>query len=454
MLPPHGAPIVPVAGWNRPMTRLLAAALLSTLLVPASAHARAGDPDRRFGRQGAVTLKATAADAVGGAVKVISGNRVLAGGAAAGQFVVVRLRSTGTLDSKFGTGGQVVPALPGTTLDGVRAISVFRDGRIVAAGTLRQADGTTRLVAFRLLPTGEIDPSFGAGFGYVLAGPPGSELGAMVMDTNGNVTLAGSRPGDIPIIVRLLADGSPDLSFGSNATVDGAVLGVGGRVTGLLVKADGTTTFTVGGSSTQTYPATFTIIRVLPNGAPDPTWNGTGVSSVPLGPGTALGIGAAAIRQGPKGMTLVAGTDLTAAGTPRGAVIRMRIDGSLDTRFGTHGVARVARAGREIRIKAMVRDSSGRILLAGSGQPPEGMVLRLRANGKRDAAFGNNGITYPLLGRPPGGDPIYTTLDAIDANGPRAILAGSAAGPGQLIRGGAAGTLYTGRFAFTVSKLQ
>ena len=102
----------------------------------------------------------------------------------------------------------------------------------------------------------------------------------------------------------------------------------------------------------------------------------------------------------------------------------------------------------------MVRDSSGRILLAGSGQPPEGMVVRLRASGRRDSTFGNNGITYPLLGRPPGGDPIYTTLDALDANGPRAILAGSAAGPGQLIRGGASGTIYTGRFALTVSKLK
>jgi hypothetical protein len=102
----------------------------------------------------------------------------------------------------------------------------------------------------------------------------------------------------------------------------------------------------------------------------------------------------------------------------------------------------------------MARDSSGRILLAGSGQPPEGMVMRLRASGRRDSTFGNNGITYPLLGRPPGGDPIYTTLGAIDATGSRAIIAGSAAGPGQLIRGGAAGTLYTGRFAFTVSKLQ
>ena len=59
--------------------------------------------------------------------------------------------------------------------------------------------------------------------------------------------------------------------------------------------------------------------------------------------------------------------------------------------------------------------------------------MRLRANGRRDTPFGNNGITYPLLGRPPGGDPIYTTLDAIDANGPRRRVhrAGPAApGPG------------------------
>src|SRR3954462_4631759 len=228
------------------MTRIFAALAL-LLLVPAAAQARAGDPDRAFGRRGTVTLKATSADAVGGAVKVISGNRVLAGGAAAGQFVVVRLRATGTLDSRFGTSGQVVPALPGTTLDGVRAISVFRDGRIIAAGTLRQADGALRMVVFRLLPTGEIDPSFGGGGGYVVAGPPGSELGAMVLDANGNITLGGSRAGNVPLVIRLLADGTPDPAFGAGATLDGAGAGLAGRVTSLLVRREGTVTLAVGG---------------------------------------------------------------------------------------------------------------------------------------------------------------------------------------------------------------
>ena len=436
------------------MTRILAATLVLLLGSAAAAQARAGDPDTSFGRRGTVTLKATATDAVAGAVKVISGNRVLAGGSAGGQFVVVRLRKTGTLDSRFGTGGQVVPALPGTSLDGVRAIATFRDGRIIAAGTLRQPDGTTRIAAVRLLPTGEIDPSFGAGFGYVLTGPAGAELGAMVMDRAGNVIVGGVRPGEVPIVIRLLPDGTPDATFGAGGTLDGAALGLAGRVTGLFVRPEGTLTFSVGGSPGVNYPAMFTVVRVGATGAVDPAFGGTGIVSLPLGPGQAPGIGAAAVRQGPSGRTLVAGTDLSSGGTPRGAVIRLRPDGTLDTRFGARGVARLARAGREIRIKAMVRDSSGRILLAGSGQPPESMVLRLRASGRRDTTFGNGGVTYPLLGRPPGGNPIYTTMEAIDAMGSRAVIAGSAAGPGSLLRGGASGTTYTGRFALTVSKLK
>jgi len=421
--------------------------LLLLLALPSSALAAAGDPDSTFGRRGTVTLKATDADAVGFAVKVVSGNRVLAGGAAKGQFVVLKLRTTGSLDSSFGTRGQVVPALPGSSLDGVKSLQTFRDGRIVAAGTLKLADGTTRLVALRLLPTGEIDPSFGAGLGYALAGPGDAELSSMVMDKNGNVILGGSSGGS-PLLIRLLADGTIDPTFGNAGTLSGAALGLTGRATGLLVRDDGTLTFTVAAG-----PATFTIVRVGPTGAPDPTFGGTGIVNVPLSPGIGAGVGAAALRAGPANTTVVAGTDLTATGTARGAVIRLTPAGALDPKFGNKGITRISRSGREIRITAMVRDKSDRILLAGSGLPPESVVIRLRANGKRDNAFGTGGITYPTLGAPPGGSPIFTRLDSIDVAGSKAVLAGSAAGPGSLVRTDT-GTLYTGRFALTVSRLR
>ena len=340
----------------------------------------------------------------------------------------------------------------------MRALAVFRDGRIVAAGTLAQANGTTRMVAFRLLPTGEIDPGFGAGFGYVLAGPVNSVLGSMVMDRNGNVILAGAYPtatnGEIPVVIRLLPDGSPDAGFAANGTLDGATLNLTtGRATSLLVRPEGTITFTVGGAVDQGYVTNFTAVRLLPTGAPDPSFGGTGVVSIPLGTRAGLGVGAQAVRAGPANTTLVAGTDLTDVGTPRGAVLRLRPDGTLDTRFGGRGITRISRAGDDLRITGMVRDSSGRILLSGSGRPPNSLVVRLRASGARDNRFGNGGLTFPLLGRPPGGNPIFTTFDAIDRMGSRAVLAGSAAGPGLLRRTGAV-TTYTGRFALTVSKLQ
>jgi uncharacterized delta-60 repeat protein len=428
------------------MIRILTVVLL--LALPATAEAAAGDPDRGFGRQGTVTLKATDADAVGFAVKVVSGNRVLAGGAAAGQLVVLKLRSSGSLDSSFGTRGQVVPALPGTSLDGVKSIQTFRDGRIVAAGTLRLADGTSRFVALRLLPTGEIDPSFGAGLGYVLTGPSDATLQAMVMDRNGDVILGGSSGGS-PLIVRLLPDGTPDASFGSDGALSASGFGLTGTATGLLVNdATGAITFTVAAG-----PATFTVVRLTAVGAPDAAWGGTGIVNVPLGPGSGPGVGAAAIRVGPSGTVLVAGTDLTAGGTARGAVIRLTATGALDTKFGANGIARVSRTGRDLRITSMVRDRSGRILLAGTGRPPGSLVLRLRATGTRDRKFGNGGLTYPVLGQPPGGAPIYTRIDAIDVAGSKAVLVGSAAGSGTLARS-FNGTSYLGRFSLTVSRLQ
>jgi uncharacterized delta-60 repeat protein len=436
--------------------RACMALALLTVLVPAAAQAKAGDADGTFGRRGTVTLKAAGADAVAGAVKALPGHKVLAGGSAAGKLVVLRLRRTGSLDSAFGEHGQVVPSLPGASLDGVRALATFRDGRIVAAATLQLASGGTQLALVRLLPNGEIDPSFGAGLGYVLTGPAGSTLGSMAMDRNGGIVVAGGHPAgarEVPLVLRLAPDGSPDGTFGAGGTVDGASLGLAGRATGVLVRPDGTVVFCVGAGPGRAGPSTLTVVRLLAGGAPDPSFSGTGVVALGLTPFSGAGAGAAAIRGGPAGTLLVAGTDVTATGSLRVVVARLKPNGAIDARFGHRGFARVSRAGRDLRLTAMTRDGQGRIVLTGAASPAAGLVVRLRESGRRDTAFGNGGLTYPQLGRPPGGDPIYTTLDGVDADGSQVLLAGAAAGPGPLTRS-AGGTAYGGRFALTVSRLR
>src|SRR3954468_22237033 len=189
---PHRTP-VPRVGASA-MKRTLLATLALALLAPAAAQARAGQLDGHFATRGAQTLNAKDADAVGGAILALPNGRLLAGGAAAGKVVVLRLHAAaGRLDNDFGDHGQFVPELPGTSLEGVRALARFRDGRIVAAGALKVSGGASRVAAVRLLPNGEVDPSFGGGLGYVIAGPNGSVLGSMAMDSSGNIVLTGAR---------------------------------------------------------------------------------------------------------------------------------------------------------------------------------------------------------------------------------------------------------------------
>jgi uncharacterized delta-60 repeat protein len=440
------------------MKRTAALAALALLLsAPAVAQARAGEADTHFARRGTQTLGAPSGDAVGGAVLSLGNGRLLAGGAAAGKLVVIRLHATtGKLDNGFGAHGQFAPALPGTSLDGVQSLATVRDGRIVAAGTL-DTGGASRLVAVKLLPNGDVDPSFGAGLGYVITGPAGSQLGGMAMDSNGNIVLAGSYPGaagEAPLVMRLLPDGTPDPAFNGGGTLDGAAFGLVGRATSVLARPDGTVVFSVGATPGHAGSSTFTVVRVLTSGAPDPAFNGGGISQVTFGTSVAGdGLGAESLHTGPSGTLLVGGTVLSAGGSQQALVTRLRPNGKLDTRFGTHGFARIARAGRNLRVTSITRDAVGRILIAGTARAPGSLVARLHPSGKRDTHFGTRGVTFPSLGHPAGASPVYTEFRAVDAIGTRAVLAGLAAAPGNLIRS-ATGTACTGRFSLTVSRLR
>ena len=254
--------------------------------------------------------------------------------------------------------------------------------------------------------------------------------------------------------MRFAPDGTPDVTFGAGGTVDGAALGLAGRATGVLARTDGTTVFCVGAGAGKVGPSTFGVVRLLANGAPDPTFAGSGIVALSMTPYAGLGAGAVAVRQGPSNSVLVAGTDVTEKGSLRAAVVRLRPDGSLDPRFAADGIAHIARSGRDLHVTSFTRDDHGRIILAGGGAPPDSLLARLTVGGKHDRTFGNNGITYPILGRPPGGDPVYTSLEAVDVDGARVVTAGSAAGPGPLTRSLGGSTVFGGRFALTVSRLK
>jgi uncharacterized delta-60 repeat protein len=126
----------------------------------------------------------------------------------------------GTFDRSFGKGGRVVFNLPGEHF-GPTAMAVQPDGRIVVAGSL--ADGMPypggRAVVVRFLPSGKLDPSFGAGgIARNRFSVPVSVSGVAVQP-DGRLLLAGlalHEPGhQSAAVMRLMPDGTVDHGFGS-----------------------------------------------------------------------------------------------------------------------------------------------------------------------------------------------------------------------------------------------
>ena len=117
---------------------------------------------------------------------VVVGNTDLAGGGE--NFVVTRFNPNGSLDSTFGSGGVVTTAFPGATATEIAsAVLQQPDGRILVGGTA-QAPGRTSPTLGALArynPNGSLDSTFGSG-GEVLSQPAGT-IRTLGLDAAGDI---------------------------------------------------------------------------------------------------------------------------------------------------------------------------------------------------------------------------------------------------------------------------
>lgn len=407
------------------MPRALLLALALLLAAPVSALARAGDLDRSFGSSGSVTFQSLGPDVFFTAVAVQPDGRVVAAADRGNGLTVVRLTRSGALDRRFGTRGRVQIRIPGAA---ARDIAVFRDGRILVAGTVASDAQASRMVVARLLPGGDLDPNFGEE-GVSVVGPEGSQVDTMALARDGEVVLGGSlaRPGrPAAFVLRLLADGTPDPGFGAAGGVDS---GVAGRARDLIVLADGSVAAAVAPELGRVDPGTFVALRLTPAGALDTAFGQDGVVDVLTTPLRLSEGGAAAIAPGPDGSLILAGTVRGERGRDDPLVLRLTAAGLLDPGFGRNGGLRlIASSGRSVHIDALARAPGGRLVLGGRS---EGFaaLLRLTPGGRRDTRFGGGGARFVSLGRPPGGHRSASLVAglAVRSDG-RVVTAGAVAG--------------------------
>jgi uncharacterized delta-60 repeat protein len=137
------------------------------------------------------------------------------------RIVVQRLLADGSLDTSFGTGGQI-STLVGAHESSANAIVAMDDGRFVIGGGTGGGGMIRDWLILRYNANGTLDNSFN-GVGYIIQ--PGdyiSEVTSLAIQQDGRIVVGGGNYG-APLIRRYTSAGVLDVTFGA-----GGVTGLGG----------------------------------------------------------------------------------------------------------------------------------------------------------------------------------------------------------------------------------
>ena len=312
---------------------------------------------------------------------------------------IARLSPGGELDRGFGEGGfSLTPTSEGFT-SGAPLAPVEQGGELtVALGK----SGSTRIL--RYLADGQPDPSFG-GDGEIDTNLI-SEVTGLAIDSEGRILLARSYGK----VARFLPDGSPDAGFGvgglatqpaleaspgpSNASPDQIALTPDGRI--LLAGQ-----FEDRAGPTQ--PSDLLVARLTTDGKLDPSFaGGSGFEVTDIGGNQDVASSLAVL---PDGRAIVGGTT-GASGSELSqiALARYTTDGSLDPGFGSGGVAVIRpRSASKDFISALIVDPQGRTIATGRAGG-EITVVRYLKGGKPDPGFGVDGVVRSRATSAPLGD--------------------------------------------------
>lgn len=246
-------------------------------------------------------------------------------------------------------------------------------------------------------PAGQLDPAFGDNGvvrrnvgGTFVSGDQGN---AILVQPDGKVLVAGQggNPNGNFVLLRVLPDGTPDPTFGTDGLTNNSfsINNFSGAYA-LALQPDGR--IVAGGYAKAGISHNLAIVRYLPNGALDTSFSGDGLVTGINIDGTAPSVvNSLAVQPDGKVVTV------SDRGNSHGSdVVRFNADGSLDTSFGTNG--RTALAGQTT--SALALQSDGRIIVAaGTTDAPYRMVVtRLTATGAVDTSFGGAGTGRALVG--------------------------------------------------------
>jgi uncharacterized delta-60 repeat protein len=323
-----------------------------------------GFEDDSFGYEGQVTRNLTRRwDAAWGVAVQSDGKIVVAGdagfGAGNSKFGIVRFNPDGTRDRDY---GSVITDFTRND-DSVAAAAIEPDDDLVVVGAINASGRDPRIAVARYRADGTLDPGFGAG-GLARANPSRHMdwANAVAIQPDGRIVVAGlaSRRTVRIAVLRFLPDGSPDPSFGG----DGVTLtrvGDGASAQAVAVLPDGR--ILVAGGYSRGRRTGFAVMRYLEDGRLDPTFGGDGIVTTTFPDADAHGWGLAVQ---PDGKAVVVGTVLRDGRRNRvTGLVRYRTDGTRDTSFGDLGRVLLNFHQGDQYLRGIGIDATGNIVISG-----------------------------------------------------------------------------------------
>ncbi len=363
------------------------------------------------------------------------------------DYGLARYNTNGSLDSTFGIGGLVTTGFGTSNAQSVAGVALEpRTGAIVVAGTVLDPSFTQDFALARYnASNGSLDTHFGTGGEVVTASAPGTTstaAGIAIQPNDGAIVVAGTTSGfdsnsnffqDLTLARYRAADGSLDPGFGTGGEVL-TDFGAGSRTTGAGVAiqpdskivAAGTVSFPFGGGTV----AGFGVARYRLNGSLDRNFGTQGevITNVP-GPSSDVAAGEAIQADG-KIVELGTASVFAPDGSFIGdfALTRFNADGSVDTHFGTNGSVLTNFGDGSIQAVGVAIQADGKIVAAGTltnGEFVQEIVLaRYNKDGSLDRSFGVGGEVLTDFGD----DTSATAAGvAVDRNG-RIVVAGTVSG--------------------------
>jgi uncharacterized delta-60 repeat protein len=369
----------------------------------------AGNIDATFGTGGTVLVPSSLGFSVALQAdgKIVIGASERTAGNAGWQFLVVRLTTTGALDTTFHTTGRATTTFGLTPLptDDAEGLSVAIDpnGKIVLAGEYRPLGGNLSAAVARYNSDGSPDTTF-ATTGKTTITAPGApnetQAYAVAVQSDAKVVVGGGSSAKM-FIARFNADGTPDTAFGGAANGMLVSSAIPGQllVSELAIAPSGAIYASVGRQTSNGYVARLTSAGVF-----DTTFGTTGYAMI----SAASGFGGVAAL--PDGTVLATGSNGALNGQ-NAIVVHHHADGGVDNTFGTLGEAVINAKATKDTATSVIAQPDGKIAVAGNSAFPgsSATLRRYTAAGAADTTFAS-GQSYQGL-------PSYPRSIALDPLG-------------------------------------